>query len=69
MTNKQFESEKEYESRLCIIKSMLKSELITEDEYDKIDKLRGMDIIFVTTASTDEEARELLTLLGMPFRV
>ena len=39
MTNKQFESEKEYESRLCIIKSMLKSELITEDEYDKIDKI------------------------------
>ena len=39
MTNKQFESEKEYESRLFIIKSMLKSELITEDEYDKIDKI------------------------------
>ena len=37
--------------------------------WDKIDKLRGMDIIFVTTAETDEEARELLTLLGMPFRV
>ena len=37
-------------------------------EYDKIDKLRGMDIIFVTTAESDEEARELLTLLGMPFQ-
>ena len=37
-------------------------------EYDKVDKLRGMDIIFVTTAETDEEARELLRLLGMPFK-
>ena len=36
-------------------------------EYDKVDKLRGMDIIFVTTAKTDEEAAELLKLLGMPF--
>ena len=36
--------------------------------YDKIDKLRGMDIIFVTTAETDEEAKELLKLLGMPFK-
>ena len=35
--------------------------------YDKIDKIRGMDIIFVTTANTDEEAKELLTLLGAPF--
>ena len=48
----------------------IKEQLIfPEIEYDKIDKLRGMDIIFVTTAKTDEEARELLTLLGMPFRV
>jgi large subunit ribosomal protein L5 len=39
-----------------------------EIEYDKVDKARGMDITFVTTAQTDEEARELLTLLGMPFR-
>jgi large subunit ribosomal protein L5 len=47
----------------------IKEQLIfPEIEYDKIDKLRGMDIIFVTTASTDEEAKELLTLLGMPFR-
>ena len=47
----------------------LKEQLIfPEIEYDKIDKLRGMDIIFVTTAKTDEEAKELLTLLGMPFR-
>jgi large subunit ribosomal protein L5 len=36
--------------------------------YDKIDKVRGMDIIFVTTARTDEEAKALLTHLGMPFR-
>ena len=48
----------------------VKEQLIfPEIEYDKVDKLRGMDIIFVTTARTDEEARELLTLLGMPFRV
>ena len=39
-----------------------------EIEYDKIDKIRGMDIIFVTTAKTDEEAKELLSLLGMPFQ-
>ena len=43
--------------------------MFPEIEYDKVDKIRGMDIIFVTTAKTDEEARELLTLLGMPFRV
>ena len=41
--------------------------LFPEIEYDKIDKVRGMDICFVTTAKTDEEARELLTLLGAPF--
>ena len=47
----------------------IKEQLIfPEIEYDKIDKLRGMDIIFVTTAETDEEAKELLTLLGMPFK-
>ena len=40
---------------------------IKEIEYDKIDKIRGMDIIFVTTAETDEEAKALLELLGMPF--
>ena len=42
--------------------------IFPEIEYDKIDKVRGMDIIFVTTAKTDEEARELLKLMGMPFR-
>ena len=47
----------------------VKEQLIfPEIEYDKVDKLRGMDIIFVTTAKTDEEARELLSLLGMPFK-
>ena len=47
----------------------VKEQLIfPEIEYDKVDKLRGMDIIFVTTAKSDEEARELLALLGMPFK-
>lgn len=41
--------------------------IFPEIEYDKIDKVRGMDIVFVTTAKTDEEARELLRFLGMPF--
>ena len=46
----------------------IKEQLIfPEIEYDKVDKVRGMDIIFVTTAKTDEEARELLTLFGMPY--
>ena len=47
----------------------IKEQLIfPEIEYDKIDKLRGMDIIFVTTAESNNEAKELLSLLGMPFR-
>ena len=47
----------------------IKEQLIfTEIEYDKVDKVRGMDVIFVTTAHTDEEARELLRLFGMPFK-
>lgn len=47
----------------------IKEQLIfPEIEYDKIDKVRGMDVIFVTTARTDEEARELLTQFGMPFK-
>jgi large subunit ribosomal protein L5 len=46
----------------------IKEQLIfPEIEYDKIDKVRGMDINFITTATTDEEAKELLTLLGAPF--
>jgi large subunit ribosomal protein L5 len=47
----------------------LKEQLIfPEIEYDKIDKIRGMDIVIVTSAKTDEEARELLAQMGMPFR-
>lgn len=47
----------------------IKEQLIfPEIDYDKIDKIRGMDIIFVTTAKTDEEARQLLTFMGMPFK-
>ncbi|QGQ93628.1 50S ribosomal protein L5 [Paenibacillus psychroresistens] len=46
----------------------LKEQLIfPEIEYDKVDKIRGMDIVIVTTAKTDEESRELLTQMGMPF--
>ena len=46
----------------------LKEQLIfPEIEYDKVEKVRGMDIVFVTTANTDEEAKELLTLMGAPF--
>ena len=46
----------------------IKEQLIfPEVEYDKVDKVRGMDVIFVTTAKTDEESRELLRLMGMPF--
>ena len=47
----------------------IKEQLIfPEIEYDKVDKVRGMDVIFVTTGHTDEEARELLRLFGMPFK-
>jgi large subunit ribosomal protein L5 len=46
----------------------LKEQIIfPEIEYDKVDTIRGMDIVFVTTAKTDEEAKELLGLMGMPF--
>ena len=48
----------------CGIKEQL---IVPEIEYDKIDKIRGMDIVICTTAQTDEEARELLTLVGAPF--
>jgi large subunit ribosomal protein L5 len=47
----------------------LREQLIfPEVEYDKVDKVRGMEVVMVTTANTDEEARALLTLMGMPFR-
>ena len=46
----------------------IKEQLIfPEIEYDKVEKIRGMEMIFVTSAKTDEEAKELLRLLGMPF--
>ena len=48
----------------CGVKEQL---IFPEIDYDKIDKIRGMDITFTTTAKTDEEARELLTLMGAPF--
>ena len=48
---------------LCIKEQIIFPEM----EYDKVDKVRGMDVIFVTTANTDEEARELLTQFNMPF--
>ena len=41
--------------------------MFPEIDYDKVDKTRGMDIVFVTTALSDEESKELLTLMGMPF--
>ena len=47
---------------------LLEQLIFPEIEYDKVDKLRGMDIIFVTTANSDEEAKELLKLMGMPFK-
>jgi large subunit ribosomal protein L5 len=47
----------------------VKEQLIfPEIDYDKVNKVRGMDIVIVTTANTDEEAREMLTLFGMPFQ-
>ena len=55
-------------SSACLLYTSIKEQLIfPEIEYDKVDKIRGMDIVFVTTAKTDEEARELLRLFGMPF--
>ena len=61
-------SDKSFDGRGNYSMGMKEQLIFPEIEYDKIDKLRGMDIIFVTTAKTDEEARELLKLLGMPFR-
>ena len=56
--------ERMYEFADRLIKEQL---IFPEIEYDKVDKVRGMDVIFVTTAKTDEEARELLRLFNMPF--
>jgi large subunit ribosomal protein L5 len=60
-------SPKSFDGRGNYSMGMKEQLIFPEIEYDKIDKVRGMDIIIVTTAKTDEEARELLRLLGMPF--
>ena len=60
------EQNKSYLYRACLLYTS-EQLIFPEIEYDKIDKLRGMDITFVTTAETDEEAKELLTLMGAPF--
>lgn len=62
VSNKSFDSKGNY---ALGVKEQI---IFPEIEYDKIDKIRGMDIVFVTTAKTDEEARELLKLLGLPFQ-
>ena len=49
-------------------KSSRASSSVSEINYDKVNKVRGMDIVIVTTSETDEEARELLSQLGMPFQ-
>jgi len=60
-------SEKSFDGRGNYSLGIKEQLIFPEIEYDKIDKVRGMDIIFVTTAKTDEEAKELLRFLGMPF--
>lgn len=60
-------SAKSFDGRGNYALGMKEQIIFPEIEYDKVDKVRGMDIIFVTTAKTDEEARELLRYLGMPF--
>ena len=59
--------EKMYDGRGNYALGIKEQLIFPEIEYDKVDKVRGMDIIFVTTAKTDEEARELLTQFNMPF--
>jgi large subunit ribosomal protein L5 len=60
-------SEKAFDGRGNYTLGVKEQLIFPEIEYDKIDKVRGMDIIFVTTAKTDEESREFLRALGMPF--
>src|SRR5262249_1775621 len=60
-------SSKSFDGRGNYTLGFKKHLIFPEIEYDKIDKIRGMDIVIVTTAQSDEEARELLTQLGMPF--
>jgi len=61
-------SDKSFDGRGNYTLGLKEQILFPEIEYDKVDKVRGMDITFVTSAKTDEEARALLRLLGMPFR-
>ncbi len=61
-------SERQFDGRGNLNLGVREQLIFPEIDYDKIDKIRGMDIAIVTTARTDEEARELLRLLGLPFR-
>ncbi len=61
-------SERQFDGRGNLNLGVREQLIFPEIDYDKVDKIRGMDITIVTTARTDEEARELLRLLGMPFR-
>lgn len=60
-------SEKSFDGRGNFTLGIKEHLIFPEIEYDKIDKVRGLEVVFVTTANTDEEARELLRFLGMPF--
>lgn len=60
-------SDKSFDGRGNYAMGVKEQLMFPEIEYDKVDKLRGMDIIIVTTANSDEEAREFLKLMGMPF--
>jgi large subunit ribosomal protein L5 len=60
-------SKKSFDGRGNYAMGIKEQLMFPEIDYDSIDKIRGMDIMFVTTAKTDEEAQELLRLLGMPF--
>ena len=61
-------SDKSFDGRGNYAMGVKEQLMFPEIEYDKVDKLRGMDIIIVTTANSDEEAREFLKLMGLPFR-
>lgn len=60
-------SDKSFDGRGNFALGIREQIIFPEINFDKVEKVRGMDIIFVTTAKTDEEARELLSLMGMPF--
>jgi len=61
-------SEKAFDGRGNYAVGLREQLIFPEIDYDKIDKIRGMNIVIVTSAHTDEEAKELLRLMGMPFR-